>query len=269
MKFLGLLLSLLLPIAVVAKPSFITIKGYKVEYEIAGKGKQTVFLEAGGSAGLSDWDPIFNRLAQFSRVIRYSRIGNGGSEQLSKNYSSEEYAEEARLVLEALNIKKPVVYVAHSYGAYIARRFAATYPEWLSGLMLIEPSSEHDVDIMRSIDLAKAEKQIAQVKLDDLKNGMSNQYLDFWSKRPLPDYPEIGDIPVTVIASVKKYNNKEVLFFTDKAREMWGELHTQWALAFPQGKAVLTDKSYHFPQQDEPEMVVQEVRELLNRIEVE
>ena len=44
MKFLGLLLSLLLPIAVVAKPSFITIKGYKVEYEIAGKGKQTVFF---------------------------------------------------------------------------------------------------------------------------------------------------------------------------------------------------------------------------------
>ena len=40
-----------------------------------------------------------------SRVIRYSRIGNGGSEQLSKNYTSEEYAEEARLVLEALNIK--------------------------------------------------------------------------------------------------------------------------------------------------------------------
>ena len=44
---------------------------------------------------------------------------------------------------------------------------------------------------MRKIDLVKAEKEIAQVKLDDLKNGMSNQYLDFWAKRPLPDYPQI------------------------------------------------------------------------------
>ena len=178
MKSAWLLFSLFIPVVVFAKSSFITVNGYDVEYEMAGTGKHTVFLEAGGSAGLSDWEPIFESLAKNTRVIRYSRIGNGGSAHLVKNYSSEEYAEEARLVLEALNIKKPVVYVAHSYGAYIARRFAATYPEWVSGLMLIEPASEHDVDIMRRIDLIKAEKEIAQVKLDDLKNGMSNQYLD-------------------------------------------------------------------------------------------
>ena len=132
--------------------------------------------------------------------------------------------------------------------------------------MLIEPASEHDVDIMRKINLSQAEKEIAQVKLDDQKNGLSNQYLDFWSKRPLPDYPQIPNIPVTVIASVKKFENPPLLFFTDEARKMWGELHTDWASAFPQGKAVLTDKSYHFPQRDEPEMVVSEIRALLTRI---
>ncbi|NHH89511.1 alpha/beta hydrolase [Pseudoalteromonas sp. MB47] len=266
MKSAWLLFSLFVPVVVFAKPSFVTVNGYDVEYEMSGNGKHTVFLEAGGSAGLSDWDPIFKSLAKNTRVIRYSRIGNGGSEHVVKNYSSEEYAEEARLVLEALHIKKPVVYVAHSYGAYIARRFAATYPEWVSGLMLVEPASEHDVDIMRRIDLTKAEKEIAQVKLDDMKNGMSNQYLDFWAKRPLPSYPEIQDIPVTVIASIKKYENPPLLFFTDEAREMWGELHSEWAYAFPQGKAVLTNKSYHFPQKDEPDMVVQEVFDLLGRI---
>ena len=112
--------------------------------------------------------------------------------------------------------------------------------------MLIEPSSEHDVDIMRSIDLAKAEKQIAQVKLDDLKNGMSNQYLDFWSKRPLPDYPEIGDIPVTVIASVKKYNNKEVLFFTDKARES-GRIAYTVGTGIPPGQSRINRQKLPFP----------------------
>jgi len=48
--------------------------------------------------------------------------------------------------------------------------------------MLIEPASEHDVDIMRKIDLSRAEKEIAAIKRDDMKNGMSNQYVDFWSK---------------------------------------------------------------------------------------
>jgi len=266
-KYCWLFLSLLVPALVFAKPSLINVNGYDVEYEILGSGQHTVFLEAGGSAGLSDWDPIFEPLAKHARVVRYSRIGNGGSEKIKKNYSSEEYAEEARLVLEALNIKKPVVYVAHSYGAYIARVFAAKYPEWVAGLMLVEPASEHDVDIMRKIDLVKAEKEIAQVKLDDLKNGMSNQYLDFWAKRPLPDYPQIPNIPLTVIASVKQYENPPVLFFTDEARKMWGELHSEWAHSFPQGKAVLTNKSYHYPQNDESQMVVQEILDLLARIQ--
>ncbi|MBB1420669.1 alpha/beta hydrolase [Pseudoalteromonas sp. SG43-7] len=252
--------------SVFAKPSFIKVNGYDVEYEIAGSGKHTVFLEAGGSAGLSDWEPVFEKFAKEARIIRYSRIGNGGSTQLRKNYSSEEYANEALMLLEALHVEKPIVYIAHSYGAYTARRFAATYPEWVSALMLIEPASERDVDIMRQIDLAKAEKEIAQVKLDDMANGMSNQYLDFWAKRPLPDYPQIPDIPVTVIASVKKYKNPPLLFFTDEGRKMWGELHSAWAESFPQGKAVLTDKSYHYPQNDEPDRVVQEVIELLGRI---
>lgn len=233
---------------------------------MAGNGEHVIFLEAGGSAGLSDWDPIFDKLAAKAKVIRYSRIGNGGSEKIKKNYSSEEYAQEASLLLDALSITKPVVYVAHSYGAYIARRFASSYPEKVAALMLIEPASEHDVDIMREIDLKKAEKEIAQIKLDDLTNGMSNQYLDFWSKRPLPDYPQIPDIPVTVIASTKKFAKPTVLFFTDQGREMWGNLHSDWANAFPQGKAVLTDKSYHYPQHDEPNMVVAEIMALLSRI---
>lgn len=68
-----------------AKPSFIKVNGYDVEYEIVGSGKHTVFLEAGGSAGLSDWEPVFEKLAEEARVIRYSRIGNGSSAQLKKN----------------------------------------------------------------------------------------------------------------------------------------------------------------------------------------
>lgn len=249
-----------------AEPSIIRVKGYSVEYELAGSRKPIVLLEAGGAAGLSDWEPIYRSLIPFSTVIRYSRIGNGNSQPIKKNYSSEEYAEEAMLLLKALNVDEPVVYVAHSYGAYIARTFAAMYPKHVAGLMLIEPASEHDVDIMREIDLVQAEKEIAKVKMDDLANGMSNQYLDFWAKRPLPDYPAIPDVPVSVIASIKRYAEPPILFFTDKAREKWGALHSEWATSFPQGKIILTDKSYHYPQFDEPEMVVAEIKALVDRV---
>lgn len=57
-----------------------------------------------------------------------------------------------------------------------------------------------------------------------------------------------------------------MLFLTDLGREMWGKLHSDWENSFPQEKAVLTGKSYHYPQNDEPEMVLTEIVELLSRI---
>jgi pimeloyl-ACP methyl ester carboxylesterase len=125
LKFWWLFLGCMFTVSVLAKPEIVKINGYDVEYEIVGKGKHTVLLEAGGAAGLSDWDAIFQKLTKQAKIIRYSRIGNGGSEKIKKHYSSEEYAQEANLVLDALNIKESVVYIAHSYGAYVARRFAS------------------------------------------------------------------------------------------------------------------------------------------------
>tara|TARA_R110000850_G_scaffold272702_1_gene408058 strand:+ start:3963 stop:4199 length:237 start_codon:yes stop_codon:yes gene_type:complete len=74
----------------------VEVNGFDVEYELAGEGKHIILLEAGGSAGLSYWDPIFELLTQHAKVLRYSRIGNDGSAQI-KNNSSEEYAAEALL----------------------------------------------------------------------------------------------------------------------------------------------------------------------------
>lgn len=259
------LIVLLLPVFCVAAPKKINVGEYQLEYEIAGAGPDTVLLEGGGRAGLDDWDPVFRELSEFARVIRYARVGNGNSTQIQRHFSSDDYAAHASVFLKALGVEEPVIYVAHSYGALVARSFAATYPQQIRALMLVEPSSEHDVDILRAIDLEKAEQEIAQIKKDDMANGMSNQYLDFWSKRPMPDYLEIGDIPVTVIASTKKYEKPANLFFTDEGREAWGQLHKRWAEAFPRGRFVATDKSYHFVQFDEPELVILELTKLLER----
>ena len=168
-------------------------------------------------------------------------------------------------LLIELDISK-VIHVAHSYGGSVARVFAAKHPEKVEGLLLIDASSEHDVDIMRAINLEQANKEIAAVKLSDIQGGKNYHIVDFWAKFPLPDYPQIKDIPVTVIASVKRYEAPAHLLHTDKGRDMWGEHWTKWTKAFPQGKAVLTTSSYHLIPQEEPALVVQEANELIQRV---
>lgn len=266
MKFI-LLIATTLSFSLSAQPNLLSVNKFELEYEVAGKGKHTVLLEVGGGAGMSDWDSVFNQIAEYATVIRYSRVGNGKSTAIKQHFTSNDYARYASELLVKLNVKQPVILVAHSYGGSIARDFAAAYPKQIKALLMLDPSSEHDVDIMRAIDLEKGNQQIAQIKLSDMADGMSNQYLDFWSKRPLPDYPQIKDMPVTVIASVRKITNPANLFFTDQGRKKWGELWQSWTGAFPQGKAVLTEKSGHFIQVDEPELVMNELLALMQTLD--
>lgn len=266
MKFI-LLVCLALSAAVSAQPQRLAVNDFELEYEIAGSGKHTVLLEAGGGAGMTDWDPVFNRIAEHATVIRYSRVGNGNSTAIKRHFTSRDYADYASELLTKLAVKQPVIVVAHSYGGSIARDFAAAYPEQIKALLMLDPSSEHDVDILRAINLEQGNREIAQIKLDDMAEGMSNQYLDFWSKRPLPNYPQIKDMPITVIASVRQVENPANLFFTDQGRQMWGELWQGWANVFPQGKAVLTTNSGHYVQFDEPELVVAELVDLLQKLD--
>lgn len=260
-------LGLVSPVLAHANSGLVKVKDYELEYEIAGKGSEIVLLEAGGSAGMSDWNSVFKRISEHAKVIRYSRVGNGNSTAIKQHFTSRDYADHASAFLTELGIQQPVIYIAHSYGGSVARDFAAAYPKQIKALMMLDPSSEHDVDILRAIDLEKGNQEIAQIKLADMAGGMSNQYLDFWSKRPLPDYPQIKDMPVTVIASVRKTANPPNLLFTDRGTQMWGELWQKWANAFPQGKSVLTDKSGHFVQVDEPELVVSELLLLMQKAE--
>ncbi|TCO69475.1 pimeloyl-ACP methyl ester carboxylesterase [Chromatocurvus halotolerans] len=266
MRFLSLIV-IAFSFAVAAQPALINVNEFELAYEVAGSGRHIVLLEAGGNAGMSDWGPVFNRMAEHATVIRYSRVGNGESTAIERHFTSRDYADYASELLIRLDIQEPVIVVAYSYGGSVARDFAAAYPEQIKALLMLDPSSEHHVDILRAIDLEKGNRQIAEIKQDDMKNGMSNQYLDFWSKRPLPDYPQIRDIPVTVIASVKRAEMSENLFFTDQGRRLWGELWQSWAGDFPQGKSVLTRKSGHLVHVDEPELVLDELLALMNKLE--
>lgn len=265
MKFTFLALALLVSQAVCAEPEKVEIEGYTIEYEVSGSGDEVILLEAGGGGGLADWSGIFESLADSTKVVRYSRVGNGNSDKPERQFVVEDYASHLERLLDHLDIQK-IIHLGHSYGGTVARVFAAEYPERVEALLLVDASSEHDVDIMRAIDLEQANREIEAVKLADIEGGKNYHIVDFWAKFPLPDYPEISDIPVTVIASIKQYEDPAHLLHSDKGVAMWGRHWELWAEAFPQGKAVLTNNSHHFIPQVEPELVVNEANELLKRV---
>jgi len=266
MKKIVILLSILIAFTSSANEKNVSIGEFELAYEIGGQGKQTILLEAGMGQGLSTWGPLYNDLTKLARVVRYSRVGLENSTQIKRQFTVNDYANHLVLLLNALNIQSPVILMAHSFGGPISRTFAANYPDKVKALLLVDPSSEADLDIMRQINLSQATKEIAFMKTMGIEDGLDNSFLEYWSKRTMPNYPEIKDIPVVVIATIKKFSNPPMLLLTDEGRKIMGEWHVNWAESFPQGKAVLTSKSYHHIHRDEPELVLKEVKLLLSTL---
>lgn len=71
------------------------------------------------------------------RVYAYDLRGRGDSDKPETGYSIPIHAQDLAEIIDALELDRPVV-VGHSLGAFIAQQFAATYPEKLSKLILID-----------------------------------------------------------------------------------------------------------------------------------
>lgn len=92
-------------------------------------------------------------------------------------------------------------------------------------------------------------------------------FLDLiWDKTPALGFSEIGDIPVTLITGVKVAEKPAHALKTVEGRKLWGQYQSEWVQPFPQGKVVLTTRSGHFVQDDEPELVLKELDSLLNKL---
>lgn len=248
----------------------ILVNEAQLEYEVKGKGKHIVLFEAGAISGMAGWDSLWGQLPANITAIRYSRRGEGKSSACEGDLSSIDYVADLEELLNVLKIQKTIVSVSHSYGSKVARVFAAKNPDKVSSMLFVDPINPRDVEIIEMLDPENGKSSNEALKLSDLKMGNENGWClikDIWDKKPSLGYGNIKDIPITLIAGVKKFFEPKRLFDTDKARELWGEYQSDWVLKFPQGKAVMAYKSGHFVQDDEPQLVLTELKALIKQLD--
>jgi pimeloyl-ACP methyl ester carboxylesterase len=77
-------------------------------------------------------------MAAGARVILYDLRGHGRSDITPGHYSTRDAVQDLCALLDALGVTEPVHLVGNSYGGIIAARMAATVPERVAGLVLLE-----------------------------------------------------------------------------------------------------------------------------------
>jgi hypothetical protein len=267
-KSITVSLLLILPLHLFANQT-IKIDDKNLEYEVKGDGTLTVLFDAGALTGMAGWDSLWDRLPDNITAFRFSRLGEGQSDMCEGQRTNDEHVDEVKSLVNALKIETPFLYVGHSLGGATARNYASTFPDDVLGMLLVDPENPRDIEIINEIDPINGPNEIAAIKKNDYELSDGRWcFLDaIWSKKTAKDHDDIGDIPVTLIATTMKHNNPQMIFNSDVGRKRWGEIQQDWVKTFPQGEFIATSKSGHYIQQSEPQLVLNELSKLIERVE--
>ena len=111
----------------------------EIAYKMLGKG-DPILLFNGASDGMDAWDPSFPMtLSSNHTVIAFDSRGLGNTTMGSKPYTSQQLANDAAGLLDALKIPKADV-MGYSLGSYIAQQFTIMYPDKVNTLALVASS---------------------------------------------------------------------------------------------------------------------------------
>ena len=194
--------------------------GRKMYLECQGKGSPTVVLVSGFRGAYDDWthvidsggepkpsgSAVFPKVGKFTRVCAYDRPGTtrfdgtlSPSTPVPQPTTAQDGAADLHALLRAAKQKDPYVLVAHSWGGLNGRLYASTYPEEVSGLVLLDAGSEFLQDTLTP-------EQWAMFVQGAKKLG-EPETLEAADYRPSVDAlraaPPVGEIPAVVLSSDK------------------------------------------------------------------
>ena len=123
----------------------VNVGEYKLHIYSIGSGSPSVILESGLGSISTDWDIVQKEIAKFTQVISYDRAGIAWSEPGSLPRTSKQIVEELHALLVIAKIASPYILVGHSFGGNNVQLYAATYPDEVLGIVLVDSSHEEQL----------------------------------------------------------------------------------------------------------------------------
>jgi pimeloyl-ACP methyl ester carboxylesterase len=109
-----------------------------------GDGEPAVIIDAANAEFGLVWRPIQQALAETTTVCTYDRAGYGWSDPSDAPRHAAQVVDELHALLAARD-GGPVVLVGHSLGGLHALLYAATYPDDVAGLVLVDAPSPQTI----------------------------------------------------------------------------------------------------------------------------
>lgn len=227
-------------------------EGHLLRIRVRGEGSPTVVMEIGLGGPLEEWTIVQREVAKFTRVVSYDRLA---SHRKDKVLTGRQIAVEFHTALANAGIRPPYILVGQSFAGVYNRIFTSMYPDEVAGMVLLDPTTESFADWM---DAHHPDQGPRSFHTEDFPEaaGIIPTFDELKTCGPLPN------VPVVVVTGARP--RPEKLF--QEAFPIWKQGHEDLARSFPQGRHVVTEKSGHGIHVEQPELVVQLIREVFDQV---
>jgi pimeloyl-ACP methyl ester carboxylesterase len=270
-KFLRIIfISLLLISFKKENDPYVEVNGKKTFYRDMGKGEPIIVYVAGLGVPMDDILSLQKEISKTTRFISYDRAGIGNSEEMGNERRIATISDEFEIFLEKMKIKKKFILVGHSRAGFIARYYVNKHPEKVSGIVLIDPSLTKMRGMKRNLRTEEEKIQMdifyrgAYGDSSALESAIKSENKSFSLHDSTDmigkDYP--NNIPLTILASIKVFDLK----YSKEEAVIKKNLFLEAVKPAPQAKLIFTDKSGHYIHDDEPELVLKEILEMVEKV---
>ena len=113
-------------------------KGIKLAYDDRGAGKPAFVFVHGWTCDRSFFSPQAAHFARRHRVVSVDLRGHGESDKPEGPYRISEYADDIAHIIGHLELGK-VIAVGHSFGGDTVLQLAASYPDHVAAIVMMDP----------------------------------------------------------------------------------------------------------------------------------
>ncbi|MCP4271452.1 MAG: alpha/beta hydrolase [Gammaproteobacteria bacterium] len=234
--------------------------GGDISYASIGDKSPIIVFETGSGPTMSTWEPVFEKISKSTAVFAYNRPGYGISSDRNVPGSIREAARQLRENLHRTGKTSPYILVGHSYGGLIVNAFARLYPNETKAVLLIDSTHPDQTEFFQEeypilygvlkVSVLSSDASYEMALMDGSKSEFRN----------LPAFPNIPLVILTAGESSSIFESKDL-------RKQWIIFQRDLASMSSLSKHVIVDGSGHFIHQDKPEIVLREIKALLNDVQ--
>lgn len=288
-----------------APGQLVDVGGYKMHINCMGEGSPTVILAAGTADFSVTWTYVQPEVAKFTRVCAYDRAGMGWSEPSPAPRTTDATVEELHTMLVNAGVEGPYVLVGHSLGGMHMRAYAHSYPEEVAGLIQVDSLHEDQVVLdsaftkanrdgarqFRMLGLLNSTGLMALAPQSVPNLGLPDDVYAQW-QAVLATTPyfettiaellsmegnclqmralaitSFGDLPLIVLSAGQRDTVASLTAAENQQyRDVWESLQPKLAALSTAGKQVVVEKSGHMIPLEEPDFVIDAIKEMVDAI---